>query len=190
MYRYAIRSGFRSNRSRLRIDPQTRASCSIVWRSGLAASATALNAPELQPTSPSGLMPASSRALSTPTLQAPRLPPPPRTKTRRRARSPDCELDGRRRRHQDSMEGDRQNPVSAIEITFQIPIRTCARLSVTGRWKSAGIGPEAPGRCVVWLEEGDDRANAASRVLVLEYHFFCLCAVRTLSRSFASAKPS
>src|SRR5256885_11084490 len=50
-------------------------SLSIVSRSGLAARATALKAPELQPTRPSGLIPASSSAFITPTLQAPRLKP-------------------------------------------------------------------------------------------------------------------
>src|SRR6202022_2863848 len=98
------------------------------------------------------------RAFNTPTLQAPRLPPPPRTKTSRRSFSPGCETGVRRRRHH-VMAGDRQNPVSRIEITFEIPVRTCARLSVTGQWKSARVGPEACGRCVVWLEEGDCRAT-------------------------------
>src|ERR1700686_2577707 len=138
-YRYAIRSGLRSKRSRFRIDRHTWASWSIVSRSGLAASATALKAPELHPTRPSGLMPASSSALRTPTLHAPRLPPPPRTKTSLRCLSPPGEDEFRRRRHQDSMEGDRQNPVSRIEVTYKIPIRPCARAecnrSVSADWK-------------------------------------------------------
>src|SRR5207245_1012381 len=85
----------------------------------------AITAHGLPPPRPSGITPASSSALSTPTLHAPRLPPPPRTKTSRRCLSPPGGDEFRRRRHQDSMEGDRQNPVSRIEVTYKIPIRAC-----------------------------------------------------------------
>src|SRR5712692_5542906 len=75
-----MRSGFRLKRSRLRMDRQTIASRSMVSSSGRQARAAALKAPELQPTTPSGRIPASSKARSTPTVHAPRLPPPPSTK--------------------------------------------------------------------------------------------------------------
>src|ERR1700674_1547863 len=169
-----MRSGLRLRRSRLRIDRQTCASCSIVSRSGLAASATALKAPELQPTRPWGLMPASSRALRTPTRQAPRLAPPPRTKTNRRCFPPGCAIVGRRRRHQDSMVGDRQKPVSRIGITFEIPIRTCAPAECNG---SVAAGWKFVEAALLGLKRATARAHEASLVLALWYHFFLLCTV-------------
>src|SRR6266851_3172942 len=66
-----MRSGFRLKRSRFRMDRHTRASRSMVSSSGFQARAAALKAPELHPTTPSGRIPASSRARSTPTVQAP-----------------------------------------------------------------------------------------------------------------------
>src|ERR1700686_291178 len=159
-----MRSGLRLKRSRLRIERQTWASCSIVSRSGLAASATALKAPELQPTSPSGLMPASSRALRTPTLQAPRLPPPPRTKTNRRSFPPGCAIVGRRRRHQDSMFGDRQKAVSRIGITFEIPIRTCAPPECNG---SVAVGWKLVDAALLALKRATPGTHEASLVLAL-----------------------
>src|SRR6267143_3520888 len=160
-----MRSGLRLKRSRLRIDRQTCASCSIVSRSGLAASATALKAPELQPTRPSGLMPASRSALRTPTLQAPRLPPPPRTKTNRRCFPPGCAIVGRRRRHQlDSMDGDRQKPLSRIGITFEIPIRTCATAECNG---SVAAGWKLVDAALLALKRATSGRHEASSVLAL-----------------------
>src|SRR4030081_635676 len=159
-----MRSGLRLKRSRLRIDRQTCASCSIVSRSGLAASATALKAPELHPPGPSGLMPTSRSALRTPTLQAPRLPPPPRTKTNRRCFPPGCAIVGRRRRHQDSMVGDRQKPVSCIGITFEIPIRTCARVECNG---SVAEGWKLVDATLLALKRATPGRQQASLVLAL-----------------------
>src|SRR3981081_1227892 len=159
-----MRSGLRSKRSRLRIERQTWANCSIVSRSGLAARATALKAPELQPTRPSGVMPASSSALRTPTLQAPRLPPPPRTKTNRRCFPPACAIVGRRRRHQDSMFGDRQKLLSRIGITVEIPLRTCARVECNG---SVAEGWKLVDATLLALKRATPGRHEASLVLAL-----------------------
>src|SRR5216683_132916 len=157
-----------SLRARVRlvaITAQTRTSCSNVSRSGLAASATALKAPELQPTSPSGRMPASRSALRTPTLQAPRLPPPPRTKTNRRCFPPGCAIVGRRRRHQvESMDGDRQKLLSRIGITVEIPIRACATTECNG---SVAVGWKLVDSALLGMKRATPGRHEASFVLAL-----------------------
>src|ERR671937_829593 len=153
-----MRNGLRLNRSRLRIVLQTRASWSTVSRLGCAASATALNAPELQPTTPPGVTPDSRSAFRTPTLQAPRLPPPPSTKTSRPGRRCPDRRSAARRRHQARMRdigavlGMLPASLSTSSVTDVVSEsidpsakRTSVRgfglrQSVTARWRANGTG--------------------------------------------------